>query len=98
MRLYRTMMSEYNIRPALAFAGLLFALIGCPVGMYANRADYLSTFVICFVPAMTIYFPLLLSGSGMARDGKLPIALGIWGADILFAVGVIVLSWRLIRR
>jgi lipopolysaccharide export system permease protein len=98
MRLYRTMLSEYNIRPALACAGLLFALIGCPVGMYANRADYLSTFVICFVPAMTIYFPLLLSGSGMARDGKLPIVLGIWGADMLFALGVVVLSWRLIRR
>jgi len=98
MRLNRTMLAEYNIRPALAIAGLLFALIGCPAGMYANRADYLSTFVICFVPAMTIYFPLLLSGSGMARDGKIPIVLGIWGADILFAIGVIVLSWRLIRR
>jgi lipopolysaccharide export system permease protein len=98
LRLHRTMLSEYNMRPALAIAGLLFALIGCPVGMYANRADYLSTFVICFVPAMTIYFPLLLSGSGMARDGKVSMIVGIWSANALFAVGVFVLSWRLIRR
>jgi len=98
MRLHRTMLAEYNMRPALAIAGLLFALIGCPVGMYANRADYLSTFVICFLPAMLIYFPTLLSGSGMARDGKVPMLVGIWSANALFAVGAAVMSWRLIRR
>jgi len=49
-------------------------------------------------PPADEFFPLLLSGSGMARDGKVPIAAGIWAADVLFAIGVIVLSWRLIRR
>ena len=42
-------------RPALAFGCMVFALIWCPVGMMANRADYLSTFVVCFLPTVFVY-------------------------------------------
>ena len=49
-RQIRNLQAEIYARPALAVGCLVFALIGCPVGIWANRADYLSTFVICFLP------------------------------------------------
>jgi lipopolysaccharide export system permease protein len=97
-RVIRNIEAEYYMRPALAGGCLLFALLGCPVGIWANRADYLSTFVICFMPALFIYYPLLLAGSGMGKDGKFPLGLGCWLADIVVAVVAFLLNARLLRR
>jgi lipopolysaccharide export system permease protein len=97
-RSVRNIQAEYYLRPALAFGCLIFALLGCPVGIWANRADYLSTFVICFLPAILIYYPLLLAGSGMGKDGKLPLGLGCWMANIVVGVATVVLIARLLRR
>ena len=77
---------------------LVFALIGCPVGLWANRADYLSTFVICFLPAVCVYYPLLLAGSNMAKDTRLPLVVGCWLANAVVGGAGAVLAWRLLRR
>jgi lipopolysaccharide export system permease protein len=97
-RVIRNIEAEYYTRPALACGCLLFALLGCPVGIWANRADYLSTFVICFLPALFVYYPLLLAGSGMGKDGKFPLGLGCWLADIVVGAIAILLNVRLLRR
>ena len=59
VRQIRNAEAEYHMRPALAVGCLVFAVIGCPVGMWANRADYLSAFVTCFLPTVCVYYPLL---------------------------------------
>jgi lipopolysaccharide export LptBFGC system permease protein LptF len=97
-RSIRNVEAEYYLRPALACGCLLFAILGCPVGIWANRADYLSTFVICFLPALFVYYPLLLAGSGMGKDGKLPLGLGCWAANIVVGIAAVVLNARLLRR
>ena len=89
---------EFHIRPALSASCLIFALIGCPVGIWFNRSDYLSTFVICFLPTVLTYFPLLLSGGGMAKDGKVPMIVGVWGANAIVGTLAVVLIFRLIKR
>jgi lipopolysaccharide export system permease protein len=86
------------MRPALAAGCFVFAIIGCPVGIWATRADYLSTFVICFLPTVLVYYPLLFAGSNLGKDGKLPLALGCWLADIVLACFGVMLTWRLLRR
>jgi lipopolysaccharide export system permease protein len=97
-RQMRNVEAELYLRPALAAGCLVFALIGCPVGIWATRADYLSTFVICFLPAVCVYYPLLFAGSNLGKDGKLPLGLGCWLADLAVGVAGLVLTWRLLRR
>jgi lipopolysaccharide export system permease protein len=97
-RQVRNLQAEVYARPALAVSCLVFALIGCPVGIWANRADYLSTFVICFLPTLVVYYPLLLAGSDAGKSGRIPLALGCWLADIILGSVGIVLTWRLLRR
>lgn len=89
---------EYYMRPALACGCLVFAVIGCPVGMWANRADYLSSFVTCFLPTVFVYYPLLLAGSNMGRDGAVPMWAGVLAADAIVGLLAVVLVVRLIKR
>jgi lipopolysaccharide export system permease protein len=97
-RQLRNLQAEVYSRPALAFSCLVFAVIGCPVGVWANRADYLSTFLVCFLPTLLIYYPLLLTGTDMGKNGRLPLALGCWLADIVMGALGSALTWRLLRR
>jgi lipopolysaccharide export system permease protein len=97
-RMTRQIHYEQHIRPALAIGCLCFAVIGCPVGIWANRADYLSTFVTCFLPTVLTYYPLLLAGGGLAREGKVPVPLGVWAADVVVGLFALLLTFLLIRR
>lgn len=97
-RQIRNLRAEIHARPALAVSCLVFALVGCPVGIWANRADYLSTFLICFIPTLLVYYPLYLAGSDMGKNGRIPLAVGCWLADAVMGGLAILLTWRLLRR
>ena len=90
--------AEVQMRPALAMGCLCFVLVGCPVGIWASRADYLSTFVICFLPTVFLYYPLLLCGSNLGKDGKMAMAPAVWAADAIVGCGALFLIFRLMRR
>ncbi len=89
---------EMLMRPALSFGCLFFILIGCPVGIWFSRSDYLSAFITCFLPIVMTYYPLLICGVGLAKDGRMNPFLLVWGADALIGFAGMVLFWRLLRH
>ncbi|MEZ6143658.1 MAG: LptF/LptG family permease [Zavarzinella sp.] len=89
--------TERHMRPATAVGCLCFVLIGCPVGIWANRSDYLSIFIICFLPAVFAYYPLLLAGANMSKEGSIP-PYGPWAANIFLLISSLVLIRRLMKR
>jgi lipopolysaccharide export system permease protein len=82
---------ELQMRPALS-------LVGCPVGIWFSRSDYLSSFITCFLPIVFIYYPLMLCGTGMAKEGKINMVPLVWGADAVVALMGVILFWRLLRN
>jgi lipopolysaccharide export system permease protein len=89
---------ELQMRPALSLGCLFFILVGCPVGIWFGRSDYLSSFITCFMPIIFFYYPLMLCGTGMAKEGRLNMYALVWGADILIAFAGLVLLRRLVRE
>jgi lipopolysaccharide export LptBFGC system permease protein LptF len=45
-----------------------------------------------------VYYPLLLCGTNMAKDGKLPAYVGLWAANAVVGVAGLFLYARLLRR
>jgi len=72
--------SERQIRPAFAVGCLCFALIGCPIGIWFSKSDYLSAFITCFLPIVTIYYPIMLCMVNLTRSGKIPPVMGMYSA------------------
>jgi lipopolysaccharide export system permease protein len=89
---------ELNMRPALSLGCLCFILAGCPVGIWFSRSDYLSSFITCFLPIVFIYYPLVLCGTGLAKEGRYNLFLMVWGADAMMGIIGLVLFWRLLRN
>ena len=90
--------TEVQMRPSLALGCLCFVLIGCPVGIWFSKSDYLSGFITCFLPIIVVYYPLLLSGINLAKTRQLPAAVALWTANGLMLVIAVTLFRRLARN
>ena len=90
--------AELHMRPALALGCLCFALVGCPIGIWFSKSDYLSAFITCFLPIVIIYYPLMFCMFDMARAGKIPPWMGIFNADALMLLTGGFLFRRLTRN
>ena len=90
--------AEVQMRPALSLGCLCFVLVGCPVGIWLSKSDYLSAFITCFLPIVVLYYPLLLCSTNFARDGKLPAFIALWLANIVMGLISPVLYWNLLKH
>jgi lipopolysaccharide export system permease protein len=90
--------AEKHMRPAISFGCLFFVLVGCPVGIWFSRSDYLSAFITCFLPIVFIYYPLLLCTNNMAKDGKLPPIISLWIANGVLGLIAPYLFYQLMKR
>jgi lipopolysaccharide export system permease protein len=89
---------ELQMRPALSCGCLFFVLVGCPVGIWFSRSDYLSAFITCFLPIVFVYYPLQLCTTNLAKAGKMDPALALWGANAIMAVAALALFRRLLKN
>ena len=90
--------AELQMRPALSLGCFCFVLVGCPVGIWFGRSDYLSAFITSFLPNVFLYYPLYLCGTNLAKQGKVPLLAGIWAANALIALIGFALFKRLMRN
>ncbi len=81
---------ELQKRFAYPAACLVLMLIGIPLGLSSRRGGKSTGFVVT-IALVFIYYSLSLTGVSLAREGKLPVFLGVWAANILFALSGLVL-------
>lgn len=75
--------TEKQLRFALSFGSLFFVLLGAPVGIRFARRDFLSAFITCFLPIILAYYPLMLLGVNLGREGVYPPVQTLWIPNIV---------------
>jgi lipopolysaccharide export system permease protein len=84
---------EPHRRWANGFSCLCFVLVGAPLAVILRNSDFLTSFFICFLPTLLLYYPLLIFSVDRAKSGGIP-AFSVWlGNAIMVACG----CW-LVRR
>lgn len=89
---------EMLMRPALSFGCLCFILVGCPIGILFSRGDYLGAFITCFLPIVIVYYPLMLAGTNMAKEGKINEVVLVYAANAIVAIGGVTLFRWLLKN
>src|SRR5262249_15705458 len=90
--------AELYMRPAMSFGSLFFVLVGCTVGLWFSRRDYLSAFITCFMPIVFVYYPIQLCCTNLAKDGKFLPASELWAANAVLGLISIFLFRRLLKN
>jgi lipopolysaccharide export system permease protein len=81
---------EIQMRQAMAWGSFFFVILGAPVGIIFARRDFLSAFISCFMPIILLYYPLMLFGVNLGKEGLMPPIL-VWSGNI--ALGLAAWFW-----
>jgi lipopolysaccharide export system permease protein len=77
--------TEPHRRWASGFSCLCFVMVGVPWAIRLRNSDYLTSFFICFLPILVLYYPLLAYGLGQAKNGDLP-PCAVWLGNVILAI------------
>ena len=78
--------TEKQLRTSMAFGSLLFVVLGAPIGIRFAKRDFLSAFMTCFLPIIGLYYPLMLLGINMGKEGALPAYQALWISNLVLAL------------
>jgi LPS export ABC transporter permease LptG/LPS export ABC transporter permease LptF len=92
-RWYRIELDKRYSYPA---ACLVLMLVGVPLGMSSKRGGKSAGFVLTIALVFVYYF-FSSTGVALARQSKVPVDVGVWGANVLFGVAGLLLLQRLSR-
>ena len=85
---------ELNNRFSYPFACLVLILVGVPLGAASRRGGKSSGFVFALL-LVSLYYFLSEVGVAFGREGKLPVFLAVWSANLIFAAAGIFLLWQM---
>ena len=95
-RLNRIIMEPWR-RWANGFSCLCFVLVGAPMAIRMRNADFLTSFFLCFLPILVIYYPVFMLGVSRVKAGVLPPP-AVWMGNILIMLWGVWLLRRVIRN
>ena len=94
-RLHR-LYAEPHRRWSYGFSCLCFVWVGGPLAIRLRNRDMLTSFFLCFLPILLIYYPMLMVSADGAKDGRLP-CWSIWAGNVLLIACGIYLLRKVIR-
>ncbi|MCY2964556.1 MAG: LptF/LptG family permease [Planctomycetota bacterium] len=91
---YRKLYTEIHSRLALACSCFFFALVGSPFAVLQGRRQFLTSFALCFIPILIIYYPIVLVMMNLGKDAVIDPAIGMWIGNL----GMGGAAWFLLKR
>jgi lipopolysaccharide export system permease protein len=95
-RLFRLHTEPWR-RWANGFSCLAFVLVGAPLSVRMRNSDVWTSFALCFVPVLIVYYPLLVYGVKFSKTGELP-PCSVWLGNLVFAAVGVWLIRKVLRR
>jgi lipopolysaccharide export system permease protein len=86
------MNAEIHSRFALSASCLFFVFLGAPYSISQGKSQFLTTFFVCFMPILLLYYPVVLLVLTLSKSGDVDPAWAMWIPNvILLAAGSVIL-------
>jgi len=94
-KVYR-LQTEPHRRMSNGFSCFCFALVGAPLAIRLRNADLMTSFFLCFLPILLVYYPLLAFGVDFAKNGSLP-PYSVWVGNIILILAGLWMLRKVVR-
>lgn len=91
---YRISMIEYHKKYSLAFACLVFAMVGAPLGIMARRGGFGAGAALS-LGFFVLYWVLMIGGEKIAEQGMLTPVVSVWLPDAILTCAGLFMMYRL---
>lgn len=90
--------TEIHSRYAMACSCFFFVLVGGPFSVWQGKRQFLTSFIMCFIPIVLIYYPIVLLMMNQCKNGMMNPAWAMWvGNAVMSVVGLYFVRKVLIR-
>ena len=90
--------TEVHSRFALSSSCLLFTLLGGPFAIVRGQRQFLTTFFVCFMPILLLYYPLTLGMMNLSKTGTVHPAWAMWVSNALLGVVAVFVLRRVLKH
>jgi lipopolysaccharide export system permease protein len=81
--------TEVHGRYAMAASCFFFVLLGGPFAILQGSKHFLTSFVLCFIPILLVYYPLVFLAMNLSTMGSISPVWGVWAANgVLMLAGL----------
>ena len=81
--------TEYYNRFAMSVSCFFFVLLGSPFAILMAKKQFLTCFLFCFLPILTIYYPITMLTQNMSKSGAIDPIWSAWLANLtLMGAGI----------
>ena len=77
--------TEIYSRFAMSTSCFFFVLLGGPFSILQGRRQFLTSFFICFLPILLIYYPIAILMISLSKQGQVNPAYAMWTGNALLA-------------
>jgi lipopolysaccharide export system permease protein len=81
--------TEVHSRFALGASCLFFVLLGGPFAIWKPRRQFLTSFALCFLPILALYYPIALLMMNLSKSGSVDPAWAMWIANALLLAAAV---------
>lgn len=95
MRKFHT---EIHSRYALSASCFFFAILGGPFAILQGRRQFLTSFFLCFLPILVVYYPLVLLMMNLSKTGTIHPGWGLWVGNAVIGLVALVILHRVLKH
>lgn len=87
-----------HTRFALSSSCLFFALLGAPFSIIKEQRQFLTSFFVCFVPILLLYYPLALGMMNISKSGIVDPAWAMWLSNGIVLIAAAITLRKVLSR
>ena len=93
----RRFQSEIHSRIAMSASCLFFTLVGAPFSMLQARRQFITSFIMCFLPILLVYYPVMFLMLNLCKSGTLQPWWSMWVPNAILTVIGMAMLRKVIR-
>lgn len=94
----RNLRTEYYNRFSMSVSCFFVVLLGTPFSILMAKKQFLTTFLFCFLPVLTIYYPIAIMTQNLSKSGHVDPVWASWLANATLAVAGLYYIARVTRN
>lgn len=91
---FRRLNTELHSRYALACSCFFFVLVGTPFSILQAKRQFLTSFFLCFMPIVFVYYPIVMLMMNQSKSGKFDPMWAMWVGNAIMMIAGLTLFRR----
>ena len=94
----RRLKTEIHSRYSMAGSCLFFTLIGGPFAVLQARRQFITSFIMCFLPILIVYYPVMFLMVNLGKHGDVDPSWAMWVPNAILGIAAVLVLRKVVQH